>query len=259
MPIAFRRLTATIGYGWANRIIGFAILAALLVSLAVLKPSAAPNRRLSLFDIKAATEPSYLLFAFGLFAVWTGVYQPTFYITVYARNNLQFSEDLSFYLLAFVGAGSLLGRILTNMLADYFGAFQLYLPVTFILGSLVFFWMGIKNTAGTIVFCILYGFFAGSSLSLTPVVVAAISPDLSIVGTRIGMAFSFASFGLLIGSPIGGALVRTPAGYTALRVFSGGSILAGFILFFSAWIYGKKRHGVAAAGSSPRNLVPPAC
>jgi predicted MFS family arabinose efflux permease len=195
-----------------------------------MNPRTLPSTRRKLFDLKAIMEPAYLLFCLGLFAVWTGMYLPFFYIPLYARRVLHVSEDLASYMLAFMGAGSVFGRIITNVLADKIGAIQSFLPVTFILGSLAFVWIGIKNTAGTIVFCVLYGFFSGASISLTPVMLTAVSPDLSVVGTRMGMAFSFASFGLLIGSPIGGVLIGTEAGYTAVQVFSGATILIGLVL-----------------------------
>lgn len=241
MPIAFRNITDTIGYGWANRVCGFTLLVFLLISLAVLKPRTLPSSRRSLFDWKAITEPSYVLFSFGLFAVWTGMYLPYFYIPLYARNVLKTSADISSYMLAFLGAGSVLGRILTNMLAERFGVILLFLPVILILGCLPLIWIAIKTVAGTIVFCVFYGFVSGASVSLTPVMLAAITLDIRVVGTRMGMAFTLASFGLLIGSPIGGILLETHAKYTALQVFSSTTIMAGFSLYICSVFFVRKR------------------
>ena len=94
------------------------------------------------------------------------MYLPFFYIPLYARSVLHVSEDLASYMLAFMGAGSVFGQILTNVLADKFGAVQSFLPVTFILGFLAFVWIGIKDTSGTIVFCVLYGFFSANMLTI---------------------------------------------------------------------------------------------
>jgi len=131
-----------------------------------MKPRTLPSNRRKLFDLKAIMEPAYLLFCLGLFAVWTGMYLPFFYIPLYARSVLHVSEDLASYMLAFMGAGSVFGQILTNVLADKFGAVQSFLPVTFILGFLAFVWIGIKDTSGTIVFCVLYGFFSANMLTI---------------------------------------------------------------------------------------------
>ncbi|KAH8712025.1 major facilitator superfamily domain-containing protein [Phaeosphaeriaceae sp. PMI808] len=220
LPILFRKITSSIGYGWANRVIGFMILTFLLISLVLLKPRTSPSTERKLLDLKAITEPAYLLFSFGLFTVWTGMYQPFFYIPLYAKEVLHVSGDMPSYMLAFMGAGSIFGRILINVLADRFGAIQCFLPVIFVLGSLLFVWAAIKTVAGTVAFCVIYGFFSGASVSLTPVMLAAISPDLSVLGTRIGMAFSLASFGLLIGGPISGVLLESRLGYMAVQVFS---------------------------------------
>jgi MFS family permease len=130
-------------------------------------------------------------------------------------------------MLALLSAGSVLGRILTNVLADKLGAFQLLLPCTFVTGCLGFVWIGIRSPPGAIAFCVLYGFFAGAIVSLAPFALVTISPDLSVVGTRMGMSFGFASFGLLIGSPIGGALLKTNAGFTAVQVFCGTLVTVG--------------------------------
>lgn len=52
----------------------------------------------------------------------------------------------------------------------------------------------------------MYGFASGAIVSLLPAVVARLNPNMAILGTRMGMCFTFAGTGLLIGNPIAGAL-----------------------------------------------------
>ena len=67
----------------------------------------------------------------------------------------------------------------------------------------------------------LYGFFCGSFVSLPGPTVVTLSPNLGVIGTRIGMSGAFAGTGLLIGSPIAGAILGGPGGWTGLKVWCG--------------------------------------
>lgn len=48
------------------------------------------------------------------------------------------------------------------MLADTYGALNVVIPVSVVMGALVFVMFGVTNTAAVIVFSILYGFFSGA-------------------------------------------------------------------------------------------------
>lgn len=48
-----------------------------------------------------------------------------------------------------------------NALADGHGVFNVLCPVAIITGALVFAMYGASNTAGAIVFAIIYGYFSG--------------------------------------------------------------------------------------------------
>ena len=98
------------------------------------------------------------------------------------------------------------------------------IPFAFTAGILAFAWIGIHDVAGVIVFCVMYGFFSGAIVSLPPTALVMLSPDLSVVGTRMGMCFCFAGFGLLIGNPIAGAILDSGAAFTGLEAFSGTAV-----------------------------------
>lgn len=49
--------------------------------------------------------------------------------------------------------------------------------------------------------------------------VISLSPNLGVVGGRMGMTFVFASLGLLTGTPIAGAILQS--GWVGLQVFCG--------------------------------------
>jgi MFS family permease len=228
-PIVFRHLEVRLGFGWATRVIAFIALGTLAISVVLMKPRIHPAKKRSLLEPAAFKEPAYALFSISLFFVFIGLYIPFFYVPTYAQRELKTSDDLSFYLLAILNAASVFGRIIPNIIADYLGALNVLLPFTFCASILAFAWMAIHNVAGIVVFAILYGFFSGSVVSLPPTALAALSPDLSRVGTRMGMCFSFAGFGLLLGSPIAGAILKTKGGFAGAEAFGAAAVMIGFL------------------------------
>lgn len=233
-PIVFRKLEVQLGFGWATRVIAFIALATLAISLVVLKPRIKPATKRSLLEPTAFKEAPYTLFSIALFFLFVGLYIPFFYIPTYALQSLHASDSISFYLLSILNGASVFGRIIPNIIADRLGALNVLLPCIFCSCVLAFAWIGIHNLAGIIVFAILYGFSSGAIVSLPPTALAALSPDLTRVGTRMGMSFSFAGFGLLLGSPIAGAILKTSAGFTGASAFGAAAVTVGFIFMVLA-------------------------
>lgn len=92
-------------------------------------------------------------------------------------------------------------------------------------------WTPVKDTAGILVFAIIFGFSSGGYVSLVPTLIAQIS-DIRKIGTRVGTAFAIQSIGALTGSPIGGAIVKAQNGnYLGLQLFCGCTMLVGTIAF----------------------------
>jgi MFS family permease len=100
---------------------------------------------------------------------------------------------------------------------------------------LIFAWIAVKSTGALMAFALLYGFFSGSFVSLPPSTLVALSPDLSKVGTRIGMCFGFSGIGALIGSPVGGALLNLHTGkYVHMQIFCGVVMFIGCVMLVIA-------------------------
>ncbi|KAH7054504.1 major facilitator superfamily domain-containing protein [Macrophomina phaseolina] len=225
-PIVFRLLIEEVGYGWATRVMAFIVLTTLSVSLLVLRPRALPTKKRALVDTRALQDFPFILFSFALFFMFIGLYVPFFYIPSFARDRLgnTISDNFSFYILSIMNASSVLGRIIPNLLADRFGSFSILIPSTLITSALAFAWIGIDSVASIVVFCVLYGFFSGAIVSLPGTAIVMFCPDLSTIGTRMGMSFGSAGFGLLIGSPIGGRLLQAEEDYSGLQAWSGATV-----------------------------------
>lgn len=110
-PIIFRRLQPQIGFPWTTRLIAFIMLATLVLPVILMRTRRKPSSQWKLFDLAAWRELPYLLFGSGLFCTFMGLYIPFFYVQTYVIQQKIMNEDLGFYLLAILNAGSFLGRI----------------------------------------------------------------------------------------------------------------------------------------------------
>ncbi|KKY21199.1 putative major facilitator superfamily protein [Diplodia seriata] len=219
-PILLHRLIGPIGFPWTARIIGFIALATQLVPNLCMKMRVLPASRRKMLDLPAFKEPPYLLFILGAMVVFMGLYTPFFYVQLFALDRSITSSNLAFYMLSIMNASSAFGRIFPNMLADRIGRFNTIAPCALLSGVLILCLIAVHDLAGLVVFCVLYGFFSGTFVSLPPTILVMLSPDRSKIGTRMGQAFSCIAIGILVGTPIGGA-IQSEHGFTALWLFGG--------------------------------------
>lgn len=229
-PVVFRAMTDSAGYSWACRTMGFISLSTLSVSLLIMRPRAGPKPRRLLIDRAALREPPFLLFTAAMFCFCVGIYVPFYYLPQFVQVRLGASEQTSFYLLAVQNGGGVLGRLVPGFVAARLGALPTLLGFSSAACVLAFSWTAVHDMAALIVLIVLYGNSSGAVMSLTAACIVAISPDKSTVGTRIGMTGAVYAFGLLIGNPIAGAILRTNAGFTGVSIFAGAMIITGLVL-----------------------------
>lgn len=183
-PIVLRQLYPKIGFPWATRVMGFIALATAGFSFLIMRPRIVPKQKRHLTDLAAFKEPPYLLFCIGMFFGFVGFYSPVYYLSTYAISKGITDENLGFYLLPILNAASIAGRIVPNILTDKVGPLNVLIPASLVTGILAFGWIGITSVPGIIIFAILYGFFSGGFVSLPPVAIITLSPDLRKIGTR---------------------------------------------------------------------------
>ena len=188
-----------------------------------------PATQQEIFNVKHIRDAPFMSYCFALFFGFMGVYVIFFYIQIYAIEVSDTNISLAFYLLPIINATSTFGRLLSNFLADKFGPLNVQIPFALVAALLCFCWIAIKTMASLIVLCALYGFFCGSFVSLTGPTVVSLSPNPGTIGTRIGISIASAGIGLLIGSPIAGAILQTPSGWAGLQVWCGALLaISGF-------------------------------
>jgi predicted MFS family arabinose efflux permease len=230
----FRRLQPKIGFGWTVRAIGFVSLGTLAISLIILgqhkKPKSAMKK--PLFDLRAFAEIPFLGFALSLLLIFLAFYIPLFYIPSYAAYKLHINEDFSFYLLAITNAGSFFGRTVPFLIANRVGSIQIFFFWAIAAVIVLFSWLGIYNTPGFVVFCAVWGFISGVLVTAPAAAVAhpTLSPSMSVIGTRLGMSWTTAAIGILIGSPIAGALVDLKTNDFLKAIVFSGSVMSGGVV-----------------------------
>ncbi len=232
-PTLFRQLRPQIGFPWTTRVIAFLALATLLIPLSVMRPKPhadAEERPRALFDRKAFKNLPYALFTVSAFFAFMGLYIPHYYIQIYA-GQIGMDPQLSSYLLIIMNAVSTFGRIVPTFFADKFGPINISLPFTCICSLLAFSWMAVSNTTGLIIFCIFYGFFAGTYVSIVGPTIMSLSKESNLKGTRLGMTFAAGALGMLVGTPVAGQFLGS-VGWIGVQAWCGSTsmIAAAFIL-----------------------------
>lgn len=234
MPFVFVRLQAHVGFGWATRVLGFLSVATTSISLAVMRPRLTPASKRKLVDLSAFREVEYCFFVCAVFFGFIGFLVPLFYLGLFAASTGATSASFAFYLLPILNAASTFGRIAPNFLAGFTGPLNVYIPVALVAGTLIFIWCGNTDFAGTVVFAVLYGFFSGGFVGLMPVSLVALTPDLRTLGTRTGQAFFIGSFGVLMGSPVAGAILSKTGSWIAVKCFSATTVVMAMVFLVAA-------------------------
>lgn len=230
-PILFNELQKKVGFPWATRAVGFLTLGTCFISFSVMRVRFLPTEKRKLIQVEAFKDPIFVLFSIGMFMGFLGFYNFLFYVQSYAIETGIVDARLGFYLLSMLNAGSTFGRILPNLIADHTGPLNMLIPACTVTAILSFVWVGVHNVPGIIVLSILYGLFSGGFVSLPPVVMASLTKDMRQLGTRMGMVFAITSVGLLIGTPIGGAILNDTHKYLGVQLFTGCSITASVSIF----------------------------
>ncbi|KZT64714.1 MFS general substrate transporter [Daedalea quercina L-15889] len=239
----FHQLLPQIGFPWTVRVMGFIALATSAISIAIMQRRVAPPGRRQLIDLNAFTEIPFTLFCIGNALSYMGAYIPFFEAPAFAASHTSASPTLAYYFLSILNAASTFGRLLPNFLSDRTGPLTMLTGCATASGVLALAWLAVHTVGGFAAFCVLYGLFSGSLVSLPPAAVASLTDDHTRLGTRLGMTFALAGFGLLIGNPVAGVLVDLKSGeFWKAIVFNGVVVLAASALLLAARI--------AKAGSS---------
>lgn len=148
-----------------------------------------------------------------------------------AARDVGIGEARSVVLVGLIGIGSLVGRFAIGALADRLGRLGTHMLAQFVLGaSFVFWWIG-GPYANFALFAIVFGLSYGGIVSLLPPICSDLF-GLRAVSSTIGLLYSGAGFGALLGPVLAGALFDRYGDYDAAIVLCVG---ASALATFSAW------------------------
>ncbi|GAA6020788.1 hypothetical protein JCM11491_004651 [Sporobolomyces phaffii] len=245
-PSMLNKLIYSIGFEWAIRVAGFIVVGLLIFATLVTNARLPPRKAGKIVDFGVFKDLPFTVYTFGAATVWLGLYLPIFYNEQYAGFH-GVDKDIAFYSLSILNAASLFGRTIPNYFADSYGALTVLAPSCTISGFLIFAWIGLlKTKAGTIVFCLVFGFFQGAFVSMLPASVASLTTDMSSIGIRLAMNFLAQAPFALVGTPMSGGIISIypgQKGYTIAACVAGGLVLVGSLGIAIAWSMVSKQRG----------------
>jgi MFS family permease len=261
-PVVFTKLIERVGFGWTIRAIGFVALGTLVVPLCFSRMRARPPVVRSFVDVSAFTDGPFMLCILACFLGYAGSFVAFFYTSFFGKENGWMSNELALYLVPILNAGSAVGRVFPNWLADKIGPTNVAIPGMYphaalvpimssclsgsrkftnclILGSLaigvvLLTNIAVHNAAGVICTAVAFGLLSGIFVALPPLLFMVLTKDKRKLGSRMGMAYAMVGLAVLPGGPGSGAVLRHDAGradWTAAWTFGGVLNLSAFAAF----------------------------
>lgn len=244
-PIALEQMfNSSLGFAWAVRIVGFIMLGVLGFAVLGIRARLPPRKR-DFLKLEAFKKTDYVATITAVFFLNIAIFTPFFYLPLYGQTH-HMSTRMAFYLIAIQNGSSFFGRLVPGVIADKIGPMNMLSIVSIITSIVTFCWIRMTTNSTLIGFAVLYGFFSGGMISLTPAAIANCVSNPQEIGTYIGMGMAVMSVATLIGPPINGALLNAYGGFLEVQIFSASVMLFGGILAFVAKLVSGK--GVLAKG-----------
>ncbi|KAK2765829.1 hypothetical protein FQN53_006789 [Emmonsiellopsis sp. PD_33] len=220
-PVVFINLIDRIGFGWTTRTIGFIILATLAVPIAVSEMRTKPPAARKMLDVSAFTDGQFMLCALGCVLGYAGCQMAWYYTAFFGQANGWLEGNFALYLVSILNTASAIGRVVPNLCADRFGAFNTMVAA-------------VHSAAGVICTSVFFGFLSGLFVATPPLLFMLLTKDKSKLGSRMGMAYTMLGFAVFPGGPGAGAVLRHDKGnldWVAAWAYSGALLLAALLVF----------------------------
>ncbi|GFF56706.1 hypothetical protein IFM51744_08976 [Aspergillus udagawae] len=211
-----------VSLGWTLRTIGFMQLFLMVIATLLVSPRFPQIPQEQVPVKQFLTDKRTALFTLSTLTIFFAIYIPYFYITPYAMQ-WGVSLSMAFYLSSILNAGAFFGCYIFGVAADRgLGTFNTFTAVTFGCAVTAFGWIGAKNTAGIIVWTIIYGFLSGAVQALFSPCISYLAPEPRLIGTWNGICITVVSFAVLGTGPIAGRLLDNTQGvnYLPMELFT---------------------------------------
>ncbi len=154
-------LIREVGYAWAMRTCAFLLLFLLVIANLTVRAYNPPRpHKVTMGQLaKPLTETEFLLLTAGLFFFTYGFFVPINYLPVQAISS-GMSPDLAQYLLPILNAASLFGRLISGVLGDKIGRYNVFVVVCYLSGIWILaLWLPATSDPALISFAVLLGSF----------------------------------------------------------------------------------------------------
>ncbi|KAK1766731.1 MFS general substrate transporter [Phialemonium atrogriseum] len=243
-PVIFVRLLPSLGFAWTTRVLGFVTLAGLLVALPIILPSATKARSTAavagkarmLFDLTALKEPIFSVFCFALFFMWVAYWVPFFLIPTFAEFALGASGPWAFHLLVITNAATLPGRLFAVFIIQRIGVSGGMLACAAASALVLYAWLAVHSMAGFEAWIVMLGVVMAPLAVFFPAIIPQMCPSREVIGARMGIGSAAAALGVILGAPLGSALVDLEkAEFWRMEVFIGTCMAVGAVLMTYVW------------------------
>ncbi|KAK9320671.1 major facilitator superfamily domain-containing protein [Lipomyces orientalis] len=235
-PIVIRHFSNHTTYGWTMRYCGFIILSLLVIANVAVKSmnkaSGWTPLNWSTF-CKTFNDFNFIILTAGSFVIFLALFAPFTYIVSDATFH-GVDAVMANYLVSILNGSSIFGRIIPGVLADKFvGRYNMYLIGIFLSGILTMaLWIPAQSLIPLAVYAALYGFSAGTVVTMLPSCCGQIS-EVNQIGTRVGTILGVIGFSCLAGIPLSGAIIHDGSRqmqWTSMKLFCGIMMLCGGVI-----------------------------
>ncbi|KAG0698061.1 major facilitator superfamily domain-containing protein [Suillus ampliporus] len=168
----------------------------------------APTASYSAVARKCSREALFILMTVGSTIFQIGFYFPLFYLQLDSVKH-GIDVNFSFYSLVIMNAACFVGRCTAGIIAAYTGVLNFTIASTVTCSAVIISMITVSDIASVVVLGLVYGYFSGVFVALLFPLVAVFTPDMSELGARMGICFTFTAFGGLLSGPISGALLSS--------------------------------------------------
>eukprot|EP00002_Diphylleia_rotans_P001591 TRINITY_DN10883_c0_g1_i1.p1 TRINITY_DN10883_c0_g1~~TRINITY_DN10883_c0_g1_i1.p1 ORF type:complete len:449 (+),score=59.24 TRINITY_DN10883_c0_g1_i1:76-1422(+) len=223
-------------FGWRVSFVFLAGMAFVILALpsCMLKRRLPTSRPAAFSD--AIRDRRLHIIIFSCFLGAWGYMVPFVHVVPYGEE-LGLSSTRARNLLSYMGAASTFGRISIGAIADKVGR-RLIMQITMlIIGIATMAWPFTTSEETLILYCVVFGLFAGGYVSLQPTLLAEYF-DVAYLASISGVLYFFIGIGVLFGAPLAGAMYETTGTYKLPGLLGGGLMVLSSVAF-SGLIFAK--------------------
>jgi len=181
-------------------------------------------------DVEDARDPAFaVLYVSGLL-VSLALFLVFIFLTPFAEDH-GVGRVAAAALVGVVGAASIVGRLLLGGLADRLGSVRTYRTCFLTMSASYLIWLGTTTAPWLLLFAVVFGVSYGGFIALSPAVMADLFGTAA-MGRLVGLQYTSAGIGALVGPPLAGLVVDATDSYRyaiagAMALAFGGWLLLG--------------------------------